>query len=439
MEEKKRIRFIDIHYNVLFLIPDGGSIILTYSDGETNVNKCRYLDEYHTEIGGMCWHICEFAERMKENGTTYAPVKEEGEALPYSCFSILPSSGELIIIERYKKGYYKAVKSDWLNEERKRITADDLNQKIGVTKAQEAAMLVGSMFGWNIPGADPKNYNEDGIPILRKKERQVYSMSGLDALSLDYEEITVFNIPALFCDTRIDRSTVPEGMYAYDVLSDSDTFTVPIRIAEIVVVNHLGTILTCKPIMLSEDGKLDIDSEKDWHDSGEKCQIKEFQKKYADEKNASPMLHAIIFHEGDNDYSYWDGFNLTEEEKNTISEILERHNHEGFSVRGSWQEITKDISSKPGGSAEGEKKQLRIIKIREDMNYDFEIICTDAPDAFIEQALTKLSQQLEENEEVDNPYSTFKDAGYYYAKIVDSDHTCYDDIRIDQEFFLCDY
>ena len=34
-------------------------------------------------------------------------------------------------------------------------------------------MVAGSMFGWQVPGADPKNYDEQGLPIRPKpKERE---------------------------------------------------------------------------------------------------------------------------------------------------------------------------------------------------------------------------------------------------------------------------
>lgn len=73
----KGIRFIDPHYQEKFRIPDGGKIILTTAWGEKSECTCRYIDEYHTEIGSNLYHICEFAERMERNGATYEPKPPE--------------------------------------------------------------------------------------------------------------------------------------------------------------------------------------------------------------------------------------------------------------------------------------------------------------------------------------------------------------------------
>lgn len=169
MSEEKSIRFIDSHYRELFRIPDGGTIILTYDNGERQERECHFMDEYHTKIGGLHWHICQFAEIMEKNGTTYVPAKEKGQVMPYTCFSILPSSGELIMIERNHRGYIRVPQSE-RDAEKNRLTADKMNERFGVSKAQEAAMLAGSMFGWNVPGANPKRYDKDGRPKPPKKK-----------------------------------------------------------------------------------------------------------------------------------------------------------------------------------------------------------------------------------------------------------------------------
>ena len=71
------IRFIDPQYKEMFRIPDGGKVIVTTSWGEKREYPCRFIDEYHTEVGSNLYHICEFAERMQKNGATYEPKPAE--------------------------------------------------------------------------------------------------------------------------------------------------------------------------------------------------------------------------------------------------------------------------------------------------------------------------------------------------------------------------
>ena len=71
------IRFIDPHYNNLFVIPDGGKVKIMFDNGKSVVYECRYIDQYHVEIGGSrIYHICEFAEIMQKYGGTVNPVAE---------------------------------------------------------------------------------------------------------------------------------------------------------------------------------------------------------------------------------------------------------------------------------------------------------------------------------------------------------------------------
>ena len=74
---RQGIRFIDPHYKELFRIPDGEKILITTGWGEKNEWVCRFIDEYHSEIGSNLYHICEFAERMERSGAAYEPVQAE--------------------------------------------------------------------------------------------------------------------------------------------------------------------------------------------------------------------------------------------------------------------------------------------------------------------------------------------------------------------------
>lgn len=73
---------------------------------------------------------------------------------------------------------------------------------------------------------------------------------GIDAREETFEEVTAFDKPMLFTCLRIDRDTVPKGLYVYEVRHDDDMQGRPVEIAERILVNHWGTLLSNKPIRL---------------------------------------------------------------------------------------------------------------------------------------------------------------------------------------------
>ena len=82
------------------------------------------------------------------------------QRLPDYCWSTRPSDGALICVQRGVSGYYLSSWSTDKPEQNRRI-ADYNNRERGISRAQEEAMLTGSMFGWDCPAADPKHYIED--------------------------------------------------------------------------------------------------------------------------------------------------------------------------------------------------------------------------------------------------------------------------------------
>ena len=84
--------------------------------------------------------------------------------LPEACYSIAKTSNPLalIIIKRGESGYYKTDFPNASSKEAAEQWRDEMNERLGVTKAQRKAMEVGSMFDWNAPAANPECYDENG-------------------------------------------------------------------------------------------------------------------------------------------------------------------------------------------------------------------------------------------------------------------------------------
>ena len=106
------------------------------------------------------WNSDEWSIQTEQE--LFSPKLAEG--LPELCFSTLPGTGELICIKRGEIGYYH---SDWNTDDptHNRELADYNNERLGVTPAQEKAMKTGSMFGWDVPGANPKVYEQNGMKM----------------------------------------------------------------------------------------------------------------------------------------------------------------------------------------------------------------------------------------------------------------------------------
>ena len=73
-----------------------------------------------------------------------------------------------------------------------------------------------------------------------------------DARKETFDHIELFDAPAMFTDLRIDRSTVPEGLFCYDVRGTGDDPGALNAIEPFVFVNHSGTIIGVEDYMLEK-------------------------------------------------------------------------------------------------------------------------------------------------------------------------------------------
>ena len=73
--------------------------------------------------------------------------------------TLLSNPREVIMIKRSEKGYYSV--ETCKTAEEAEVLAERLNALLvpAPTKAVIMAMQVGSMFGWEVPGADPATYS----------------------------------------------------------------------------------------------------------------------------------------------------------------------------------------------------------------------------------------------------------------------------------------
>ena len=65
-----------------------------------------------------------------------------------------------------------------------------------------------------------------------------------------WQKVNVLDKECLFSDVRIDRDSVPDGCYMYEVRHSDNDWCEPVEIALGVLVNFFGTILVKEPFLL---------------------------------------------------------------------------------------------------------------------------------------------------------------------------------------------
>ena len=105
----KQIRFIDTCDNTLFLLPDGGSIVITKRSGEQVVKVCRYVNENLAEIGGTERYLCAFAEECQRTGATIAPEAAPEYYQNYRIVRKMPVPGNNIALGQDLNHFWRYV------------------------------------------------------------------------------------------------------------------------------------------------------------------------------------------------------------------------------------------------------------------------------------------------------------------------------------------
>lgn len=140
------------------LTPEELDMLKEYIGGQASDGWGEGFEQREIEVDGgeLYVHLWQWDNwSIQTEQERFAPKIADG--LPEMCFSTLMTTGQLICIKRGETGYYP---SEWDtgDKEHNVSLADELNENLGVTPAQRQAMEIGSMAGWDVPGADPNNY-----------------------------------------------------------------------------------------------------------------------------------------------------------------------------------------------------------------------------------------------------------------------------------------
>lgn len=202
-----------------------------------------------------------------------------------------------------------------------------------------------------------------------------------------YQEVEIFDVPALFSDGRIALADLPEGLYRYDLRGSDDDPGMPVTVEQNVTVNHAGAIITAKPLDLGEDGCLTLTEDEGLNFVGGEISMQRFFNEQRKDRNteeveAESISFAVCAYygiaTGENSFGYiaaWSKDKELKELRASLETINKTSSELITDIDRNYAEIIKELEAEM--AMENDEKPLEEMNILEMVDY------------FIEQGMTE--------------------------------------------------
>ena len=197
-----------------------------------------------------------------------------------------------------------------------------------------------------------------------------------------YQEVEIFDVPALFSNGRVTPADIPEGMYCYDLRGSDDDPGMPVMVENHVVVNHAGSIITAKPLDLGEEGRLALTEEEGLNFVGGEISAYRFfneqlKDRHTEEVEAESISFAVCAYygieTGENSFGYiatWSKDKELKELRASLETINSTSSELITDIDRNYAEIMKEREAEM--AIETEEKPLEEMNILEMVDYFME-------------------------------------------------------------------
>jgi len=197
-----------------------------------------------------------------------------------------------------------------------------------------------------------------------------------------YQEVEIFDMPALFSNGRVTPADIPEGMYCYDLRGSDDDPGMPVMVENHVVVNHAGSIITAKPLDLGEEGRLALTEEEGLNFVGGEISAYRFfneqlKDRHTEEVEAESISFAVCAYygieTGENSFGYiatWSKDKELKELRASLETINSTSSELITDIDRNYAEIMKEREAEM--AIETEEKPLEEMNILEMVDYFME-------------------------------------------------------------------